>query len=158
MSSKIVQVSVVVEKQSDAVDFYTKKVGFKKKIDFPTPAGNRWIVVGPEDGEVGLALLEAGWRDDSGLGRVWKAGQGAPIVIQVEDCKKAYNEMKGRGVAFKKVWGEELKTVPYGTVAFFADPDGNLFEVLEPSQALTHASPARREHVLSGGPESLVGR
>ena len=150
MNPKIVQVSIVVKKQSDAVEFYTKRVGFKKKIDFPTPAGNRWIVVGTEDGEVGLALLEAGWQDDSGLGRTWKAGEGAPIVIQVDDCSKTYNEMRARGVGFKKVWGEELKKLPYGTVAFFADPDGNLFEVLEPSKALAQASKARREEVLTG--------
>lgn len=150
MNSKIVQVSIVVENQPEALEFYTKKVGFKKKVDFPTPAGNRWIVVGPEDQDLGLALIEAGWQDDSGLGREWKAGEGAPIVLQVEDCNKTYQELRSKGVGFKRVWGEELKKLPYGTVAFFADPDGNLFEVLQPSQALVQSSKARREQVLSG--------
>ncbi len=150
MNSKIVQVSIVVKKQADAVEFYTNKVGFKKKVDFPTPDGNRWIVVGPEDQDIGLALVEAGWQDNSGLGREWKAGEGAPIVLEVEDCSKSYQELKSRGVGFKLVWGEELKKLPYGTVAFFADPDGNLFEVLQPSQALLQSSKGRREQVLNG--------
>jgi catechol 2,3-dioxygenase-like lactoylglutathione lyase family enzyme len=144
MDPRITQISVVVKKQSDALDFYTNKVGFKKKVDFPTPAGNRWIVVGPENQDVGLALVEAGWRDDSGLGRTWNAGEGAPIVIQVEDCSKKYQELKSRGVEFKRVWGEELKKVPYGTIAFFADPDGNLFELHEPSAALDQSSKASK--------------
>lgn len=140
MTPRIAQVSVVVKNQSEALEFYTKVVGFKKKIDFPTPAGNRWIVVGPEGQDLGLALIEAGWPDDSGLGRKWSAGEGAPIVLQVQNCAEAYDELKSRGVEFKRVWGEELKKVPYGTVAFFADPDGNLFEVLEASQALATTS------------------
>ena len=150
MNPRIAQVSIVVTNQSEAVDFYTQKVGFKKKIDFPTPAGNRWIVVGPEDQDMGLALVEAGWPDDSGLGRTWRAGEGAPIVIQVEDCPKKYEELKSNGVEFKKVWGEELKRLLYGTVAFFADPDGNLFEVMEASQAL--AATSQTASRKAGGP------
>jgi catechol 2,3-dioxygenase-like lactoylglutathione lyase family enzyme len=145
MSSRIAQVSIVVKKQSEALEFYTEKVGFKKKIDFPTPAGNRWIVVGPEGDTVGLALVEAGWPDDSGLGRTWKAGEAAPIVIQVDDCQKTYEELKSRGVEFKRIWGEEVKKVPYGTVAFFADPDGNLFEILQASMAMSQSSKAPAE-------------
>ena len=135
-SMRITQVSLIVERQSEALEFYTKKVGFEKKIDFPTPAGQRWIVVGPRGQEGGLALMEAGWPDDGGLGVRWKAGGAPPIVIQVEDCRKTYQELKSRKVEFRRVWGEELKNVPYGTVAFFADPDGNLFELLEPAKAL----------------------
>jgi len=135
-SMQITQVSIVVQSQSNALEFYTKKVGFEKKIDFPTPAGYRWIVVGPKGQELGLALVEAGWPDDSGLGKKWRVGEGAPIVIQVEDCRRTYQKLKSKGVEFKQIWGEELKKVPYGTVAFFADLDGNLFELLQPSLAL----------------------
>jgi catechol 2,3-dioxygenase-like lactoylglutathione lyase family enzyme len=145
IAMKITQVSLVVGKQSDALEFYTKKIGFEKKIDFPTPAGYRWIVVGPRGQDLGLALLEAGWRNDSGLERKWKAGEGAPIVIQVEDCQKTYQELKSRAVEFKRIYGEELSKVPYGTVAFFADPDGNLFEILEPSKALQTSQNAPRQ-------------
>lgn len=135
-SMRITQVSLAIESQSEALEFYTKKVGFEKKIDFPTPAGFRWIVVGPKGQELGLALVEAGWPDDSGLGKRWRVGVAAPIVIQVEDCPDTYRELKSRGVEFKRVRGEELRKVPYGTVAFFADPDVNLFELLQPSKAL----------------------
>jgi catechol 2,3-dioxygenase-like lactoylglutathione lyase family enzyme len=131
LSMKIAQVTLIVRNQSKALEFYMGKLGFEKKIDFPTTAGYRWIAVGPKGQNFGLALVEAGWPDDSGLGRKWSANGAPPIVINVEDCSKTYHELKSRGVKFKRVWGEELKQVPYGTVAFFADPDGNLFEILE---------------------------
>ena len=139
VSMRIAQIAIIVESQAKALEFYTKKIGFEKKIDFPTPAGYRWIVVGPKGQELGLALLEAGWPDDSGLGRKWKADGAPPIVIETEDCNKTYQELKSRGVEFKQGWGKELNTAPYGTAAFFADPDGNLFELLQPSRAVQTA-------------------
>jgi hypothetical protein len=112
LSMKITQISLIVESQSESVKFYTEKLGFEKKIDFPTPAGYRWIVVGPKGQDLGIALIEAKWPDDSGLGKRWVAGEAAPIVIQVEDCGKAYQELKSRNVEFKKIWGEELRKAP----------------------------------------------
>jgi catechol 2,3-dioxygenase-like lactoylglutathione lyase family enzyme len=138
-SMKITQISLMVKSQAEALEFYTKKLGFEKKIDFPTPAGYRWIVVGPKGNELGLALVEVGWKDDSGLGQIRRAGEGGPIVIQVDDCAGTYQELKSRGVQFKRVWGEELQKTSYGTVAFLADPDGNLYELLEPSKAVQTA-------------------
>jgi catechol 2,3-dioxygenase-like lactoylglutathione lyase family enzyme len=128
---RITQVSLIVESQSEALEFYTKKIGFEKKIDFPTPAGYRWIVVGPRGQELGLALVEAGWPDPTGLAKNWKAGTAPPIVLQVEDCSKTYKALRSRGVEFKQLFGEELRKAPYGTVAFFADRDGNTFELLQ---------------------------
>jgi predicted enzyme related to lactoylglutathione lyase len=124
-SKRITQVTLIVEDQSKALEFYTEKVGFEKKIDFRNPGGVRWVTVGPKGQDVNLALAEARWPDIAG--RKWKADGAPPIVIEVEDCRKTYDELKSRGVEFTM----ELKQVPYGTVAFFADPDGNMFEILQ---------------------------
>jgi len=128
MDAKITQVTLIVEDQSKALDFYTREVGFEKKIDFPTPYGYRWIAVGPKGQDFGLALAEAGWPDTGGVGKRWKAGEAPPIVIEVEDCRKVYGELKSKGVGFKM----ELKDMPYGPAAIFADPDGNMFEITTP--------------------------
>ena len=120
--------TLLVESQSKALEFYTKKVGFEKKIDSPTPEGNRWIAVGPKGQNVSLALAEAGWPWPSVGGKKWKADGAPPIVIEVEDCRKTYDDLKSRGVEFTM----GVTRVPYGTVAFFADPDGNVFEVHQP--------------------------
>jgi len=128
MDATITQVTLMVEDQSKALDFYTRKVGFEKKIDFPTPYGYRWIAVGPKGQSFGLALAEARWPDVVGVGKRWKAGEAPPIVLEVGDCHKTYDELKSMGVEFKM----ELKDMPYGPAAIFADPDGNMFEITTP--------------------------
>ena len=127
VSKRITQVSLIVENQSKSLGFYTEKIGFEKKIDFPTPYGYGWVTVGPKGQNVALALVEAGWPVIADFGKKWNAGGGPPIVIEVEDCRRTYDELKSRGVEFKI----ELKEMPYGIAAFFADPDGNLFEILQ---------------------------
>ena len=49
------------------------------------------------------------------------------FTIRVENCKKSYEILKGRGIEFltpPKDWGSEIR-------AFFQDPDGHLFEISE---------------------------
>ena len=46
--------------------------------------------------------------------------------MRVDDCKKAFAEMKSRGVQFKQARPEEL---PWGVSATFSDSDGNLFSI-----------------------------
>jgi catechol 2,3-dioxygenase-like lactoylglutathione lyase family enzyme len=85
MDATITQVTLVVEDQSKALAFFTSKIGFEKKIDFPTPAGFNWIVVGPRGQSFGLALFEAMWP--GAPGKRWKAGEAPPIVLEVGDCR-----------------------------------------------------------------------
>ncbi|MDG6994579.1 MAG: VOC family protein [Nitrososphaerota archaeon] len=127
MDAQITLVTLIVKNQAEALEFYTKKLGFEKKTDFPYPNGTRWLTVRPRGQTVELALWQVGWPDATGLSRNWKAGQGPPIVLSVDNCQKAYEELRSRGVGFK----QEAREVPYGTIAFFTDPDGNLFEILE---------------------------
>ena len=43
--------------------------------------------------------------------------------MNVDDCKKAFNELRSRGVEFKQAQPEEYA---WGISATFSDPDGNL--------------------------------
>jgi len=55
-------------------------------------------------------------------------GQGGGVILafQVEDIQKTCDELKSKGV---KIF-EGPKTTPWGqTVAYFKDPDGNIWEV-----------------------------
>jgi len=128
MDAKITQVTLVVRNQAEALEFYTKKLGFTKKMEFSYPNGTRWVTVGPRGQDMQLALWQAGWPDATGISNSWRAGQGAPVVLNVGDCREAFEELKTKGVEFR----QEAHTMPYGVVAFFADPDGNLFEILQP--------------------------
>jgi len=55
-------------------------------------------------------------------------GQGGGVILafQVEDVQKTCDELKSKSVEIF----EEPKTTPWGqTVAYFKDPDGNIWEV-----------------------------
>ena len=126
MKTRIAQLTLIVKNQEASLDFYTKKVGFEKKTDY-TPAGSyRWVTVGPEGQDLELALFAEGTKDPHGWSSGWHAGGNPPIVINVDDCRKAFSEMKARGVEFKQSAPEEY---PWGISATFSDPDGNLFSI-----------------------------
>jgi predicted enzyme related to lactoylglutathione lyase len=117
MNAKITHVALVVKNRDEAVEFYTKKVGFEKKADYNPPAGDRWVTVGPKGQDLELVLLQAG---TSGV-----SNSSTHITMQVDDCKNTSAELKSRGVQFKQEPIEHL----YGISAIFVDPDGNSFQI-----------------------------
>ena len=130
MDSKITQFTLVVKNQAEALEFYTKKVGFEKKTDFTPPGSYRWVTVGPRGQELELALYQDDFPDRWRM--KWKPGANPPIVMRVDDCRKAFAELKARGVEFKQAAPEEY---PWGISATFSDPDGNLFSINQLPQA-----------------------
>ncbi len=126
MEARISQFTLVVNNQSAALEFYTKKVGFEKKTDFSPPGSYRWVTVGPKGQDLELALWQVGSPDPNGWSKNWKPGISPPITLRVDDCRRTFADMKGRGVSFKQEKPEEY---PWGISATFADPDGNLFSI-----------------------------
>ena len=62
------------------------------------------------------------------LNEVVAKGAMPPLVLVVDDCRAAYEEMRGRGVEFTQ---EPIER--YGNVdASFRDPSGNGWKMLEP--------------------------
>jgi predicted enzyme related to lactoylglutathione lyase len=126
MKARISQMTLVVNDQQAALDFYTKKVGFDKKTDFTPPGGYRWVTVGPKEQDLELALFQAGTNDANGWSSQWRPGNNPPIVVNVDDCRAAFAELKSRGVEFKQAHPE---VYAWGVSATFSDPDGNLFSI-----------------------------
>lgn len=117
MNGKITHVALAVKNKDDALEFYTKKVGFEKKADYNPPGGDRWVTVGPKGQDLELVLLQQG---TAGVGV-----SSAHITMTVDDCKNTSAELKSRGVQFK----QEPLEHPYGISAIFIDPDGNSFQI-----------------------------
>ena len=126
MDARIAQFTLVVKNQAEALEYYTKKVGFEKKTDFTPPGSYRWVTVGPKGQDLELALWQVGSPDPNSWSKNWKPGSGPPIVLRVDDCRKTFAEMKSRGVQFKQAQPEEYA---WGISATFSDPDGNLFSI-----------------------------
>ncbi len=120
MLKKVVYVALLVSDQDKALDFYTNVVGLEKRLDAPTPNGPRFLTIGVEGQDFELVL----WP-----GTPAKAEQGSVVyTIEVEDCRMAFETLKSRGVKFEP---PEVLEFPWGYVARFQDPDGNVLQVRE---------------------------
>ncbi len=136
MEGKVVNLTLVVADKAKALEFYTRQVGFEKKTDLTGPNGYRWVTVGPKGQPLEFALFEVGSVSDPELkewAQRWTPGMMPPITIEVADCRKVHAELSKQGVRFPR----EPMDQPWGTVATFADPDGNLFTISQ------FANPAR---------------
>jgi predicted enzyme related to lactoylglutathione lyase len=58
---------------------------------------------------------------------------GLQIAFSTRDCRGDYAAMKERGVMFDIPGLEKPQRAPWGTSAYFRDPDGNPFAIVQQS-------------------------
>lgn len=120
--------SVLVDDQAKALAFYTEKLGFLKKKDFPN-GEYRWLtVVSPEgDGHIELLLEPMAFPPAQTYQRaLFEAGIPATAFIS-KDVRAEYEFLRSRGVRFR---GEPLKAGGVTSVVF-EDTCGNLIGLVQ---------------------------
>ncbi len=107
MIQKMSHVTLFVNNQDDARDFYVNKLGFEVRTDHTMEGGFRWLTVGTKmqpDLEIVLMEPKPGpILDDEAAVAVrllLKKGVLGSGVFQVDDCRKTYEELKQKGVQF----------------------------------------------------------
>ena len=119
-----------VHDQDEALAFYTQRVGMEVRSDVTLPEmGNfRWLAVGPAGQEdvsiVLMAIPGAPVMDDATQQQVrdlMAKGYAGTVFLTTDDCRSAYEDLKGRGVEFT----QDPEERPYGVDAAFRDPSGN---------------------------------
>jgi catechol 2,3-dioxygenase-like lactoylglutathione lyase family enzyme len=127
---RIANAQLWVHDQDEALDFYTRKLGFEVRADVTMPelGDFRWLAVGPPGQEdfsvVLMAIPDPPVFEPETIEQVRTLmGKGAAgtIFLTTDDCRASYEELKGRGVEFV----EEPEERPYGIDAGFRDPSGN---------------------------------
>jgi uncharacterized glyoxalase superfamily protein PhnB len=133
---KIGTAQVWVHDQDEALDFYTKKLGFEVRSDVTVPElGNfRWLTVSPPGQEdVAITLMAIPGppvMDESTAAQVRELmakGFAGTVFLTTDDAKASYEELRGRGVEFTK----EPEERPYGIDSGFRDPSGNSFRLTQ---------------------------
>lgn len=130
MNAKLTHAPLAVSDQDRALEYYTKKVGFEKRADQKGPTGARWLTVAPKGSDVEFALVLA--KQEARV-----PGAEEPRTLQVAlsttDCRGDYDAMKARGVRFDIPGLETPQRAVWGTSAYFRDPDGNAFAMVQQS-------------------------
>ena len=127
---KIKWATIYVAIQEKALQFYTEKLGFKKKADF-SQGSYRWLtVVSAEDPE-GVELILESTNNPAGKAyqEAVRASGRPAIQFLVEKVDADYDRLKGRGVTFTK----EPTKVTGSVIAILDDTCGNLIQLMQPA-------------------------
>ena len=128
---KVKVVSIPVQDQEKALQFYTKKLGFVKKVDVPLSEDNRWLTVVSKDEPDGTeVLLEPSPNHFEPAKMYQKAllDAGIPYTqFNVDNVQQEYERLGTLGVEFS------IKPTEMGTVkiAVFNDTCGNNIQIVE---------------------------
>jgi len=127
---KIANAQLWVNDQDEALAFYTEKLGMETRQDVTLAemGGFRWLTVGPADQEdVSIVLMAIPGEPvmDPGTQQqvrdLTAKGFTSTVFLTTDDCRGAYEELKGKGVEFTGA-PEEM---PYGIDVGLRDPSGN---------------------------------
>ena len=125
----IATVTLVVPDYDEAIAFYTGALGFTLIEDTRQSPEHRWVVVAPPVG-TGAALLLARAEGEDQRARIGdQTGGRVALFLSIRDFAADHARMVAAGVEFL----EQPRHEPYGTVAVFADPYGNRWDLIEPS-------------------------
>lgn len=126
-------ISILVQDQDEALQFYTEKLGLEKRTDVTYGPGLRLLTVAPkgqQKPEIALARPDPVRHTPERIEEVMEQiGGGAGWVFVTDDCHKMYETLQMRGVKFVSAPIKHL----YGIEAIFQDPSGNTFSLIEAS-------------------------
>jgi len=132
MSQGVQVAGVYVRDQDEALQFYVGKLGFEVHTDARN-GDYRWLTVqhpGQSGFQLGLFRPQAPVVDEATAQTMLEAvakGAMPPLVLVVDDCRAAYEQMRQRGVEFTQEPVER-----YGNVdASFRDPSGNGWKMVQ---------------------------
>ncbi|MBB6486480.1 VOC family protein [Rhizobium lusitanum] len=129
MPQSLFLVALVVDDYDRAKAFYCDCLGFDCLHDEVQPTGKRWVVVRPKGAE-GAALLLAQAAGDSQRAAIGnQTGGRVGFFLKTDNFARDHAAMLAKGVKFR----EEPRHEVYGTVAVFADPYGNTWDLIQHS-------------------------
>ena len=126
---RIAHVALVVADYDEAIDFYTRKLGFTLVEDTYQPEQDkRWVVVAPPGDAGGTTLLLARASTEEQRRFIGdQAGGRVFLFLQTDDFRRDYQAMRDAGIVFVREPSEQA----YGTVAVFEDLYGNRWDLIE---------------------------
>ena len=118
MIDEIEGIMVMVSNQQEAVEFYTQKLDFEKKIDTDV-AKYRWVVMGPKNSNTVISLVDPAsmkeWSQETIDNAKKRIGESTGIWFYSKDIDETYKKLKSNGVEIteptKQIWGGIMSTI-----------------------------------------------
>ncbi len=128
MITKITHITLYVNDQDEALQFYRDKLGMKVHTDAPME-NMRWLTLTPaKQADFELVLMPAMAASTKAL--VGKQAPETPLLcVSTDDCVREVHDLKAKGVTIV----QEPKQEPWGTSAMFLDLYGNIIYMVQPA-------------------------
>jgi catechol 2,3-dioxygenase-like lactoylglutathione lyase family enzyme len=128
MPQTISQVALLVRDYDEAIEFFTRALGFRLLEDTPLADGKRWVRVAPRGAHGTAILLARAATPEQQRAVGHQAGGRVFMFLVTDDFDGDYNRMKSQGVRFT----EEPRSEEYGQVVVFLDLYGNKWDLVGP--------------------------
>jgi catechol 2,3-dioxygenase-like lactoylglutathione lyase family enzyme len=155
MWNSISHSGIYVLDQDEALDFYVGKLGLEVSADFDL-GFMRWLTITvPGNPDHNILLQKPGpptMTDEVAAqvrDLVTKGAMG--LSLTTDDCRRTYEELKGRGVEFL----EEPTEQPYGIDCGFRDPFGNQGRITQPAANMGEISDEVKARWAGDGPADV---
>jgi lactoylglutathione lyase len=123
MINKIGKITVYVQDQEQAKDFWLNKMGFVLKLEQPMGPNATWLEVGPSEDEFTTIVLYS----KSAMEQHKPSAVAHPsILFSTNEIESSYEKMKENGVEV-----DDMLRMPFGTMFTFRDQDGNEYLLRE---------------------------
>lgn len=128
---KVKVISIPVQDQQKALEFYTQKLGFLKKVDVPLGEDSRWLTVVSKEEQDGPEVLLEPSPNHFEPAKIYQKAlfdAGIPYTqFNVDNIQQEYERLVNLGVDFS------VKVTEMGTVkiAVFNDTCGNHIQLVE---------------------------
>lgn len=127
MDQHIVHVSLLVNDYDEAIEFYTRKLGFDLITDEKLSETKRWVLVKPK-GQGGCALLLARADGESQRKLIGNQSGGRVFLfLRTDNFERDFTNLKNHNVKIVR----EPSSEAYGRVAVFEDLYGNKWDLIE---------------------------
>jgi catechol 2,3-dioxygenase-like lactoylglutathione lyase family enzyme len=131
MIQRLSHATIYVLDQDAARDFYVNKLGFEVRMDQRMDNGFRWLTVSPKgQPDFQLILMQVDGPNiqpdvAATLRGLLERGKLGGAVLQTDDCRATYEELKDKGVEFLSPPADRF----YGVEAVLKDNSGNWFSM-----------------------------
>jgi predicted enzyme related to lactoylglutathione lyase len=122
--NQVGRVIITVSDTDKAIDFYTGKLGFEKRVDVPMGNGYRWVEVAPEGAVTTIAIVPPPEGSQAG-------GKETGVTLDTSDIDADHAELKARGVDVDAEISRMGDPVP--PMFWLRDQDANTLLVVQPA-------------------------
>ncbi|MBX9139099.1 MULTISPECIES: VOC family protein [unclassified Clostridium] len=124
MINNIGKITLYVNNQEEAKEFWTKKMKFVVKLEQPMGPNMTWLEVGPSEEAFTTFII---YEKNLMLAQNPQANVLHPnVILSTNDIEETYNEIKSNDIETT-----EIMKMPYGSMFKFKDQDGNDYLVRE---------------------------